>query len=171
MIQALCHAGECWPTSALLPQLAGVVQVVPHNSARHAAQLFRMVANDMRLRHRRLLSAYQSARESVEVDAASSSPNDVCGHLLCLADVHLEALDPLGALGPCLRCLSSAENSRLTHVRTEALVRLAKVRLEMGDAAQALQILEGVAPSLCSASAMLRGSAAAAQAEALLELA
>lgn len=59
----------------------------------------------------------------------------------------------------------------MTHMRVEALVRLAKAKLEMGDAAHALQILEGASPHIInSGSSRLRAEAFAAQAEVLLQL-
>lgn len=99
------------------------------------------------------------------------SPGDVCAHLLCLADAHLQAQDPVRALGPCLRCLSAAEASRLLKHRAEALVRIARVRLEMRDLHGALQLAEEVTPQLgAGSSAKLRGEALVVQADVLLSL-
>jgi len=83
----------------------------------------------------------------------------------------LEARDPVGALGPCLRCLSAAENSRLLHYRAEAFVRIARVKLEMGDLMGALMLAEEVTPQLnASGSARLHGDALMVQAEVLFAL-
>jgi predicted negative regulator of RcsB-dependent stress response len=172
LLQSLMQAGECAIASALLFQAAGVVRTVPHGSATNAAQRLRVATNGMRLYHRQLLAAYRSAREAVEKGPRTGAPSDVCCHLLCLTDVHLEAQDPIGALGPCLRCLSAAEHARLLNFRAEALVRLARVKLEMRDLPAALQLAEGVTPQLStSGSARLRGEAFLVQADVLLALA
>lgn len=171
LVHILTRAGESAAASTLLFQAASVVRSVPHGSVAHAAQRLRMAANGVRLYHRQLLSAHQSAREAVESGAQQGTPGDICGHLLCLADVHLEAQNPIGALAPCLRCLSAAENSRLLQYRAEALVRIARVKLEMRDYAGALQLAEEVTPHLsASGSAQLRGDAFLVQADVLLAL-
>lgn len=169
IIHALTRAGESSAASALLFQAAGVVRAVPHDAAASAAQQLRLAVNGVRLYKGHLLSAYRSAREAVESGAArSGTPGDICSHLLCLADVHLEAQDPISALIPCLRCISAAENSRLLHFRAEALVRLARIKLEMRDFVGALQLAEEVTPQLsASGSARLRGEALMVQADVL----
>jgi len=158
-------------SSALLFQAAGIVRAVPHGSEVYAAQRLRVAANSVRLYHQQLLPAYGSAREAVEKGAKSGTPGDICSHLLCLTDVLLEAGNPVGALGPCLRCLSSAENSRLLQYRAEALVRLARVKLEMRDLVGALQLAEEVTPQVsASGSSRLRGEALTIQADVLFAL-
>lgn len=171
LVSTLVRAGESAAASALLFQAAGAVRAAPHSSARSAAQQLCMAANTVRLHHGQLLPAHKSAREAAEKDAGATAPGDVCSHLLCLTDAHLAARDPIGALGPCLGCLSAAESSRLLHCRAEALVRLARVKLEMRDFAGALQLAEEVTPQLnASGSARLRGEALTVQAEVLLAL-
>lgn len=171
LIHALTRAGENRAAAALLFQVAGVVRAVPHGSATYAAQRFRVATNGVRLYHRQMLSAYRSAREAAEQGTRTGTPGDVCSHLLTLTDIHLEAQDPVGALAPCLRCLSAAERSRLLIYRAEALVRLARVKLEMRDLSGALQLAEEVTPQLsASGSARLRGEALMVQADVLLEL-
>lgn len=172
LVQSLVRAGETSAASALLFQAAGVVRAVPHGSAASAAQRLRLAANGMRLYRGQLLAAYRSAREAVETGAGRpGTPGDICNHLLCLADVHLEAQDPIGALGPCMRCVSAAEHSRLLHHRAEAFVRIARVKLEMRDLAGALQLAEEVTPQVsASGSARLRGEALTVQADVLLEV-
>lgn len=59
----------------------------------------------------------------------------------------------------------------MMHMRVEALVRLAKAKLEIGDVAHALQILEGASPHVtASGSSKLHAEALAAQADILLQL-
>jgi hypothetical protein len=172
LLQSLTQAGECATASALLFQAAGVVRTVPHSSATNAGERLRVATNGMRLYHRQLLAAYRSAREAVERGPRTGAPSDVCCHLLCLTDVHIEAQDPIGALGPCLRCLSAAEHARLLNFRAEALVRLARIKLEMRDLPVALQLAESVTPQLStSGSARLKGDALMVQADVLLALA
>jgi len=172
LLQSLTQAGECATASALLFQATGVVRTVPHSSATNAAQRLRVATNGMRLYHRQLLAAYRSAREAVERGPRTGAPSDVCCHLLCLTDVHLEAQDPIGAMGPCLRCLSAAEHAGLLNFRAEALVRLARIKLEMRDLPVALQLAEAVTPQLStSGSAKLKGEALLVQADVLLALA
>jgi len=171
LVQTLVGAGEGAAASVLLFQAVGVVRASPHGSAGHASQRLRIATNGVRLYHRQLLAAYRSAREAVENGTRAGVPGDICSHLLSLADVHLAAQDPIGALGPCLRCLSAAETSRLLHFRAEALVRLARVKLEMRDLTGALQLAEEVTPQLStSGSSRLRGEALAVQADVLLAL-
>mmetsp|Transcript_113601 Transcript_113601/g.178757 ORF Transcript_113601/g.178757 Transcript_113601/m.178757 type:complete len:920 (+) Transcript_113601:129-2888(+) len=172
LVQSLTHAGESETAVSLLFQIAGMVRAVPNGSMINAAQKLRVAANGVRLYHRQFLAAYCSAREAVEKGRRTNPPGDVCCHLLCLVDVHLEAQDPVGALGPCLRCLSAAEHARLLHFRAEALVRLARIKLNMLDFAGALQLAEEVTPQLStSVSAKLRGEALMVQADVLLALA
>jgi len=172
MLHSLIRVGECDAASALLFQVAGSVRAAPVAASVDAAQRLRLAANSIRLYHRQFFCAYRSAREAVEAGACAGTPGDVCGHLLTLTDVHLEAQDFVGALAPCLRCLSAAQSSRLLHMRAEALVRLAKIRLEMRDPASALRITEDLTPELAaSGSARLRGQALRVQADVLLTLA
>lgn len=170
VVHMLMRAGESTAASALLFQAAAVVRAAPHNNAGHASQRLRLATNSMRLYHRQLLPAHRSAREAVEQGSRLAPPGDICRHLLCLADVHLEARDPVGALAPLLRCLSATENARLLQFRAEALVRLARVKLDMRDFAAALQLAELVTPQLsANGSASQRGEALMLQADVLFE--
>jgi len=138
----------------------------------HAAQQFQKVTNSLRLYNGHLLCVHRSASDAVEDGARVGTPADVCSHLVRLAEVHLEAGDPVGALAPILRCLSAVESARLLHYRAEALVQLAKAKLEMGDLTSALQLAEQVTPELgARGSARLRGDALMVQADVLLALA
>ncbi|CAE8620181.1 unnamed protein product, partial [Polarella glacialis] len=173
LINILLQAGETAAVDALLFQAAGALRAVPHGAAAAATQRLRGAANGVRLYHRQLLAAHRSAREAVETGAQMGTPGDICGHLLCLADIHLEARDPVAALGPLMRCLSAAESARLLHYRAEALVRVARVKLEMRDLLGALQLVEvaQVTPQLGpSGSARLRGDALLVQADVLFTL-
>eukprot|EP00927_Polykrikos_kofoidii_P060107 TRINITY_DN55170_c0_g1_i1.p1 TRINITY_DN55170_c0_g1~~TRINITY_DN55170_c0_g1_i1.p1 ORF type:complete len:1073 (-),score=160.40 TRINITY_DN55170_c0_g1_i1:276-3494(-) len=171
VVRTLLKAGECSAVSALLFQVAGVLRAVPHGSVISAAQRLRLTNNSVRLYHRQLLPAYQSAHEAAEGGIGGGSPCDLCSHLLCLADVHLTAQDPIGALGPSLRCLSVAESTRLLNFRAEAMVRLARAKLELRDLAGALQLAEEATPQLGAVcSARLRGEALALQADVLFAL-
>lgn len=168
VIHMLIRAGESVAATALLFQVAGLLRAVSHGSATNASERFCAAANAVRLYHGQLFSAHRSARGAVE---CGTSPADVCVHLLCLTDVHLEAQDPIGALVPCLRCLSAAENARLLQFRAEALVRLARVKLEMRDYAGSLQITEDVMPQvIASGSAWLHGEVLSVQADVLFAL-
>jgi len=173
LIQGLVRAGECGAASALLFQAAGALRAAPPAHAAAAEQRFRLAANELRLYHCQLLAAYQSAREAVERSGeADGAPNDICSHLLCLADVHLEARDPIGALTPILRCLTISDSLRLLQHRSEALVRLAQVKLEMNDLLAALQLTEEALPQATAGGGVrLRGKTLMVQADILFSLA
>mmetsp|Transcript_34439 Transcript_34439/g.91530 ORF Transcript_34439/g.91530 Transcript_34439/m.91530 type:complete len:1020 (-) Transcript_34439:89-3148(-) len=169
VIKMLLSVGECTAASALLFQAVSALRAVPHGAATCAAQRLRSAANGVRLHHRQLLAAHRSASEALEGGQRTGSPADICSQLLCLADVHLEAKDPIGALGPCLRCLAAAQASRLLMQRAEALVRIARVKLEMRDLVGALLLAEEVTPQLSAGgSAKLKGEALVVQADVLL---
>lgn len=169
VVMALLRSGEAAAAAALLFQVAGMVRAVPHDLAASAAQQLRLAANGVRLYTGHLLAAYRSARGAVE--SGAGTPGDVCSHLLCLTDVHLQAQDPIGALTPCLRCISAAESARLLHFRAEALVRLARIKLEMRDLVGAMQLAEEATPQLsASNSAKLKGEALMIQTDVLFAL-
>lgn len=171
LVHALLASGESAAASALLWQAAGLAKAVPQGSTVGAIQRVRAAANDIRLYHTQLLAAHRSAREAVEAGQRVGSPGDVCTNLLCLADTHLVAKDPVRALGACLRCLSAAEASRLLKFRAEALVRIARVRLEMRDLQGALHLAEEVTPQLgAGSSAKTKGDALVVQGEVLLSI-
>lgn len=168
VVKALLSAGRCASASAVLFQVVGAARAAPHTTAVGAVQRARVAANAMRLHNRQFLAAQRSAREAVE-GGRRGLPGDICGHLLCLADAHLSVGDPIGALGFAMRCLSAAEASRLLQHRAEALVRIARAKLELGDLFGALSLAEDAAPQLHAAgSAKLRGDALMVQAEVLL---
>jgi len=171
LVQTLIRAGECAAASTVLFQAVGALRAAPHSAAISAAQRLRLTSNAVRLYHRQLLPACKSAREAIEAGARVGTPGDLCGHLLCLADAHLIAHNPVGALGPCLRCLSIAENARLLHYRAEAVVRIARVKFDMQDFTAALQLVEEATPQLGAGGSMrLRGEALLLQADVLFAL-
>jgi len=172
LVQTLVQAGEQAAANSLLFQSAGAARAAPHASAADAVHRLRLAANSVRLDQRQLLAAYRSAREAVEAAGIQGTPGEICSHLLCLADIHLEARDPVAALGPCMRCLSAAESAHLLDYRAEALVRIARVKFEMHDLLGALQLAEEVTPQLAaSGSARSRGDALMVQVDVLFALA
>ena len=185
--QELPHAGHVW-VCAIMPKLcsemlnrnaapvdvgslvfqtAGALRAVPLSVATDAALRWRLATNEMRRSQGQLLAAYQSAREAI-ASATSSSVGSVelCKHLLSCSAIHLKAQNPVGAMESCMRCITVAENANLLDVKAEALLMMAKLKLEMQDFLGALQLAEEIQLG----SAKLKGELSLMQAETLLDL-
>lgn len=190
--QELPHAGHIWVCAimpklcsemlnrnaaavdlgALVFQTSGALRAVPQSFAADAMLRWRIATNETRLHQGQLLAAYQSAREAIESpegqtgQTAFKSSVDLCKHLLSCSAIHLKAQNPVGAMASCMRCISVAENANLLDVKAEALLMMARLKLEMQDFLGALQLAE----EMQLASAKLRGELFLMQAETLLEL-
>ncbi|CAE7210896.1 rrp5 [Symbiodinium necroappetens] len=101
---------------------------------------FQKFSNQCRLHSGNLLATNQSAREAWEGDGKASSL-ELCESLLTLTQVN-EETNPVQAVASCVRCMSLAEAERLRLFHGEALLRLAKLKLELGDILGALQLTE-----------------------------
>ncbi|CAE7683112.1 rrp5, partial [Symbiodinium sp. CCMP2456] len=110
------------------------------NSDKLRSLRFQKLSNQCRLHSGNLLATNQSAREAWEGDGKASSL-ELCESLLTLTQVS-EETNPVQAVASCVRCMSLAEAARLRLFHGEALLRLAKLKLELGDVLGALQLTE-----------------------------
>ena len=163
--QHLLQSGQTAASSALLFQIAGMLGAADSPDARLRFQKF---SHSCRRHGGHLLAAYQSAREALGKDGKATP--ELCESLLALTQV-LE-VNPVRALASCVRCVSIAEAARL-QLRGEALLHLARLKLELGDVLGALQLAED-ASSACGAQEgeglQLWAESAMLEADCLLEL-
>eukprot|EP00439_Symbiodinium_sp_Y106_P075322 s1547_g14.t3 len=151
---------EAFP--ALLFQTAGV-----DSEANSEAKLrFQKFSNQCRLHSGNPLAANQSAREPWEGSQGKASSLELCESLLTLAQLS-EETNPVQAVASCVRCMSLAEAARLRLFHGEALLRLAKLKLELGDVLGALQLTEESTSHVVEDA---RARVAELEAECLLEL-
>lgn len=156
---------------AVVVPTAGALRAVPQSLAADAAVRWRIVANEARLHQGQLLAAMKSLGEGTSSSSSSSSSGssgsaEVARNLLSSAEIHLKSENPTGAMAPCMRCISVAENAKLLDVKAEAQLMLAKLKLEMRDFLGALQLAEEIPVT----SAKLRAELCLMQAETLLDM-
>lgn len=175
LIESCVRSGDMENAQALFHEAAGAARAaVPHvvgpNPAQHRLQ---QAANKYRCASKDYLPVYKSCMEALEGKSGSPpAAGEACDHYLQLADVNLAAKQPLNALTPALNCLGVAEQAGLLHYRWEAVIRIAKVRLEIGDLAGAMSVTEEAEPELGPAgtNTLLRGQLWMIQAQVLLAL-
>ncbi|CAE7317980.1 rrp5 [Symbiodinium sp. CCMP2592] len=155
--QRLLQMGLTEAFPALLFQTAGVDS--------EAKLRFQKFSNQCRLHSGNLLAANQSAREPWEGFEGKASSLELCESLLTLGQLS-EETNPVQAVASCVRCMSLAD-ARLRLFHGEALLRLAKLKLELGDVLGALQLTEESTSHVVEDA---RARVAELEAECLLEL-
>ena len=149
--QHLVSQGHTLAIPAIVFQIAGALGT---SSLAEAAIRFQKFNNSCRRHAGHLLAAYQSSQEALREGKATM---ELCEHLLALAEVDV---NPVSAVGACTRCIAMAEDTR-QELRGRALLRLARLKLELGSPKEALQLTEEAAQG---------GHSALLEAECLLEL-
>mmetsp|Transcript_44576 Transcript_44576/g.105660 ORF Transcript_44576/g.105660 Transcript_44576/m.105660 type:complete len:909 (+) Transcript_44576:126-2852(+) len=171
VVAVLCRMGEHTAAEAVVFQVAGVAEAAETSLADGLKPHFSAVANLARIHSGHLLAAYTSATQAID-GVHAVLPDDACRQLVLMTDLHLEANDPVSALGPCMRCLAAATHGSFQGLKAQALVRLARVKLELGELAEALLLAEDIAPQVLSTrSSVLHAELLLVQAEILLAVA